>query len=94
MSLNILEYPSYSNNLEYLEITCWYWLLEYSRIFMKFQAQSFLPNCQLGISWLFLNIQAANTTKVLPENPTNDVDSRTFKNIQDVHKTLDILGSF
>ena len=52
-----------------------------------------LPNCKLGISWIFLNIQAANTGKLLPENPTNHADSRTFKNIQGVHKTLDILES-
>ena len=31
-----------------------------------------------------LNIQAANTGKLLPENPTNHADSRTFKNIQGV----------
>ena len=38
-------------------------------------------------------LEAANTAKLLPENPTNHADSRTFKNIQDVHKALDILGS-
>ena len=54
---------------------------------MKFQAQSF-ANCKLGISWIFLNIQAANTGKLLPENPTNHADSRTFKNIQGVLKTF------
>ena len=48
---------------------------------MKFQAQSFA-----------LNIQAANTGKLLPKNPTNHADSRNFNNIQGVHKTLDILG--
>ena len=50
-----------------------------------------LHNFKLGISWIFLNIQAANISKLLPENPTNHADSRTFKNIQDVHKTLDIV---
>ena len=35
-------------------------------------------NCKLGISWIFLNIQAANTGKLLPENPTYHADSRTF----------------
>ena len=33
-----------------------------------------------------MNIQAANTDKLLPEYPTNHADSRTFKNIQGVHK--------
>ena len=72
-------------------MACCYWPLEYSRIFMKFQAQS-LPKCKLGISWIFLNIKAANTGKLLPENQKKHTDSRTFKNIQGVHKTLDILG--
>ena len=39
-----------------------------------------------------LEFQVANNGKLLPENPTNHADSRTFKNIQGVHKTLDILG--
>ena len=39
-----------------------------------------------------MDIQVVNTGKLLPENPTNRVDSRTFMNIQGVHKTLDILG--
>ena len=37
--MNILEYPRYSNILDFLGITWRYWPLEYSRIFMKFQAQ-------------------------------------------------------
>ena len=37
-----------------------------------------LPNCKLGISWIFLNIQVTNTGKLLPENPTYHADSRTF----------------
>ena len=28
-------------------------------------------NCLIGISWEFFNIQASNTGKVLPVNPTN-----------------------
>ena len=91
MSLNVLEYPRYFNSLDKLEIACWYWPLKYSRIFMKSKL-TVLPNCKLGISWIFLNIQAANTRKILPDNPTKHADSRTFKNIQGVHKTLDILG--
>ena len=35
-SLNILEYPSYSNVLGFLGIICWYRPLEYSRTIMKF----------------------------------------------------------
>ena len=37
--LNILEYQRYSNILDFLRITWRYLPLEYSRIFMKFQAQ-------------------------------------------------------
>ena len=39
-----------------------------------------------------MNTQAANTGKLLPENQTKHADSRTFKNIQAVHISLDILG--
>ena len=38
----ILEHLKYSNILDFLGITCCYWLLEYSRIFiMKYQVKSF-----------------------------------------------------
>ena len=76
MSLNIFEYPSYSKSLEYLEIA---------------YKHKVLPNCKLETSWVFFNIQAANTGKFLPENPTDHADSRTFKNIQGIHKTLEVL---
>ena len=52
MSLNILEYPSYTKSLEYLEIACWYWLLEYSRMLMKFQAQG----VALLSAWNFMDV--------------------------------------
>ena len=81
MSLNILEYPRFLNILDFLGITWWYWPLEYSRIYRNSKLKV-LPNCKLGISWIFLNIQAANTTKLLPENPTNLADSRNFKKVQ------------
>ena len=87
MSLNILEYPSYTKSLEYLEIACWYWLLEYSRMLMKFQAQSFA----LLSAWNFMDV--LEYSSFYKKNPTNHADSRTFKNIQGIHKTLDILGS-
>ena len=92
VSLHILEYPRSFNSLDWLETACWYWPLEYSRIVMKFQGQSFAYNCKLVISRIFLSIQAANIGKLLLENPTSHADSRTFKNIQGVYKTLDILG--
>ena len=37
----MLEYPSLFNILDFLGITCWYWPLEYSRIFMKSQLNPF-----------------------------------------------------
>ena len=39
-----------------------------------------MPNCQLGISWIFLNIQAANTTKLFPEKQTKH-DTTASSNI-------------
>ena len=95
-SLNFLEYPRYSNILNLLGITCWYWLLEYSRITNHdFNSKmKVLPSCQLGISFIFIDIQVANTSKLFPENPTNHADSRNSRNIQDAHKTLGLSCKF
>ena len=48
--------------------------------------------CQLGISRIFKTIQVVNTSKLLPENPTNHQDSRNSKKIQEAQKSVVFLG--
>ena len=75
----MLEYARYFNILDFLGIH------------LNIQEYSYnsklkvLPNCQLGILLIFLNIQVANTSKLLPENPTKHEDSRNSKKIQGAH---------
>ena len=70
VSLNILEYLRYSNILDLLGITWWYWPLEYSRNIHAIPSLKFCPS-----AWNFMDILEHSTgqyqgisrkSKVLP----------------------------